>query len=199
MTKQTHYPSYDVLEHKNTWDDHTQSIVTARLVREKDYRFLTLTEAEVLRSWCMRLVDDGRAEIIQYTLCHIDQTLMENLGEGQRKDKVPNARMLIRTGISAVEAMAQRQQLKHFFHLPSDEQHRIMQAISEGTAGPKDIWGDLPQKELFLKLMTLTYEAYFSHPTVWSEIGYGGPAYPRGYLRTEGKHLDPWEAKREDD
>ncbi|WP_369127188.1 hypothetical protein [Paenibacillus antri] len=40
----------------------------------------------------------------------------------------------------------------------------------------------------------MTLEAYYSHPAVWSEIGYGGPAYPRGYVRTQLGQLDPWEA-----
>ncbi|KQX56587.1 hypothetical protein ASD40_04085 [Paenibacillus sp. Root444D2] len=30
---------------------------------------------------------------------------------------------------------------------------------------------------------------------VWSEIGYAGPAYPRGYVRTQLGQLDPWEAQ----
>jgi len=32
---------------------------------------------------------------------------------------------------------------------------------------------------------------------VWSEMGYGGPAYPRGYYRIEAGVTDPWEAKAE--
>jgi len=25
--------------------------------------------------------------------------------------------------------------------------------------------------------------AFYSHPWAWNEIGYGGPAYPQGYMR----------------
>jgi len=25
--------------------------------------------------------------------------------------------------------------------------------------------------------------AFYSHPWAWNEIGFGGPAYPRGYIR----------------
>ena len=25
--------------------------------------------------------------------------------------------------------------------------------------------------------------AFYSHPWAWNEIGFGGPAYPRGYAR----------------
>jgi hypothetical protein len=36
--------------------------------------------------------------------------------------------------------------------------------------------------------------AYYSHPHAWSEIGFGGPANPRGYVRIYFDRRDPWEA-----
>ena len=36
--------------------------------------------------------------------------------------------------------------------------------------------------------------AYYSHPSSWNEIGWGGPASPRGYVRTGYDERDPWEA-----
>lgn len=56
--------------------------------------------------------------------------------------------------------------------------------------------GALPQKALFKKLLGLAVEAHASHPAVWSEMGYAGPAYPRGYYRIERGLTDPWEPRR---
>ena len=36
--------------------------------------------------------------------------------------------------------------------------------------------------------------AYYAHPTAWNEIGWGGPASPRGYVRMGYNERDPWEA-----
>jgi hypothetical protein len=36
--------------------------------------------------------------------------------------------------------------------------------------------------------------AYYAHPSAWSEIGWGGPASPRGYVRLDFNDRDPWEA-----
>jgi hypothetical protein len=36
--------------------------------------------------------------------------------------------------------------------------------------------------------------AYYAHPTAWSEMGFGGPAGPRGYVRMDPDERDPWEA-----
>ena len=56
-------------------------------------------------------------------------------------------------------------------------------------------WGDL-RCEVFFK-MRLGHDivlAYYGHPTAWSEIGWGGPASPRGYVRLGMDERDPWEA-----
>ncbi len=32
-------------------------------------------------------------------------------------------------------------------------------------------------------VMRAVLGAFYSHPWAWNEIGFGGPAYPRGYMR----------------
>lgn len=197
MSKSTHYPSYDVMIHYEHWDDHTQQIVKSRLIREKPFAFLTAVEAEILRSWCSRLVDDVRGEIIQYVLGHIDQTLSDNRGEAQRKPGVAPAPSLIRSGLKALDASCQLLHTQRFFQMENKAQIALMTTISNEEAEPAHIWAAIPQKEFFKKLLTLTIEAYYSHPTIWSEIGYAGPAYPRGYIRARPGQWDSWEAKLE--
>ncbi|MGH6677602.1 MAG: gluconate 2-dehydrogenase subunit 3 family protein, partial [Bradyrhizobium sp.] len=34
----------------------------------------------------------------------------------------------------------------------------------------------------------------YAHPAAWSEIGFGGPASPRGYVRLGANRRDEWEA-----
>ena len=57
-------------------------------------------------------------------------------------------------------------------------------------------WGDLPAGGFFLHvLLKQTVGIYYSHPAAWSEIGFGGPASPRGYVRLGFNERDPWEAE----
>ena len=35
-------------------------------------------------------------------------------------------------------------------------------------------------------------EAFYAHPLAWNEIGFPGPAYPRGYASLAGREL--WES-----
>ena len=35
--------------------------------------------------------------------------------------------------------------------------------------------------------------AFYAHPWAWNEIGFGGPAYPRGYKNLGLDRREPWE------
>ena len=37
--------------------------------------------------------------------------------------------------------------------------------------------------------------AFYSHPWAWNEIGFGGPAYPRGYARLGVGLSESWEGE----
>jgi hypothetical protein len=58
-------------------------------------------------------------------------------------------------------------------------------------------WADLPPARFFKDvLLKAAAGFYYAHPDAWSEIGFGGPASPRGYVRLGFDQRDPWEAKR---
>lgn len=191
----TRYPSYDVMDEQHAWDEHTRSIVLQRLHTTGGYRFLTDLEAEALRAWCSLLVDDRRPEAIRYVLDHIDQSLFDGI-ESERRPRVPEARSLIRDGLRTLDAACQAVYARRFFDLAEERQRQLMSDIEGGEATPVSLWRQTNGPLFFRKLLALTVEGYYSHPAVWSEIGYGGPAYPRGYVRMET--LDPWEAREED-
>ncbi|MFC5451106.1 gluconate 2-dehydrogenase subunit 3 family protein [Paenibacillus aestuarii] len=197
MSYVSHYPSFDVMKEQDEWDDHTQTIVTSRLNLKISYHFLTAAETEILRLICSILVNDQRPEVLDFILSHIDQTLHQSPGESQRKANVPHAAALVRSGLQAIDQGARMTYNSSFSDLDTQRQIQYLERISESLAEPQDAWRNIPQEDLFKKLMQLTVEAYCSHPSVWSEIGYAGPAYPRGYVRTGLGQLDPWEAQPE--
>jgi hypothetical protein len=70
----------------------------------------------------------------------------------------------------------------------------LLKAIQNGAVDEKP-WGDLSPKLFFKKrLLHDVVSAYYAHPAAWSEIGFGGPASPRGYVRMFFDRRDPWEA-----
>ena len=44
-------------------------------------------------------------------------------------------------------------------------------------------WEQLNVKRAWSVCMRMILAAFYSHPWAWNEIGFGGPAYPRGYMR----------------
>lgn len=185
------------MNEKDEWDDHTQTIVTSRTKKNDGYQFLTSAEAEIIRRISSLLVNDESPEVLHFVVSHIDQSLHQSPGESQRKAGVPEAPALVRAGLKAMEEGARAQYGSSYVNLDLTEQKHYLQDVSKSKAEPQRLWAAIPQKELFNKLQNLTVEAYCSHPKVWSEIGYAGPAYPRGYVRTQLGQLDPWEAQPE--
>ena len=45
------------------------------------------------------------------------------------------------------------------------------------------VWDELPCARAWKVVMRGVLSAFYSHPWAWNEIGFGGPAYPRGYTR----------------
>ncbi|MDD4335508.1 MAG: gluconate 2-dehydrogenase subunit 3 family protein [Desulfotomaculaceae bacterium] len=193
----TRYPGYDILKEKEHWDDHTHEIVLKRLGPFPKHKFLNDYEAKMILAIAQHIVYDNRKEILDYVLHHIDNALSSTIGEDQRKVGTPVQKVLVREGLKAIDKLAKKQYKSSYLESDVQQQLSILAALQKGKAAKMDEWQTIPQKELFKKLATQITSAYYSHPTVWSEIGYGGPAYPRGYVRVERGLTDPWEAKRD--
>ena len=42
-------------------------------------------------------------------------------------------------------------------------------------------------------VMRAVVQGFYSHPWAWNEMGFGGPAYPRGYAALGAGHKEHWE------
>lgn len=56
-----------------------------------------------------------------------------------------------------------------------------------------DQWHDLDVKHVWSLWTRYACTAYYSHPAAWNEIGFSGPAYPRGYKIAGVDKLEPFE------
>jgi hypothetical protein len=68
----------------------------------------------------------------------------------------------------------------------SQEQLEIVGAFADGELD----WPDLDSSTAWSVIMRGALAAFYSHPWAWNEIGFGGPAYPRGYARFGSPHLE---------
>src|SRR5436190_403000 len=71
--------------------------------------------------------------------------------------------------------------------------HRLSRGELHGGA-----WASLNVGRAFGVVMRYVCAAFYAHPWAWNEIGFGGPAYPRGYAAFGNPKLgeeEHWEAK----
>lgn len=191
----SHYPDFDVLEEQGAWDEYTRSIVLQRTRELPPLQFLTPPEVAILACVLQQLLVEDRAPVLAFITSHFDRRLASTVGESQRKTDVPPEADLVRRGLGAIDAVATARHGRSFADCSSDWQLQILAALQKGQLEVVTEMQGIPQKELFQKMLTLAAEAFSSHPTVWSEMGYAGPAYPRGYYRLDRGVLDPWEPR----
>ncbi len=81
-----------------------------------------------------------------------------------------------------------------FAEMPNHEQDALLSAMQAGRISGER-WAGIDAKTFFeRRILVDVPPLYYGHPKAWNEIGFGGPASPRGYVRLDGNRLDPWEA-----
>ncbi len=185
----THYADFDVLNEQGAWDAFTRSLVRQRLNPPAPS---TLTEAETrtLRAAVRHLVCEDGQDVLDFVIAHFDTRVRSTAGEGQRKVGLPAEAALVRQGLLAIDALARVRHGTGFAECDEQQQFRMLSALQNGE---NTEMAGIPQQELFKKLLGIAVDACASHPAVWSEMGYAGPAYPRGYYRLDRGIRDPWE------
>ena len=192
------YPGYDVLNKRNSvsWNDKTREVIDSRLAVDPNrHLFFTDEEWPTIRAVCARIVPQTVARPRPVPLAAmLDEKLHTNGGDGYRYAELPPMREAWRRGLAALDAEAKTRHGRRFHDLGPLEQDDILKAVQEGSVH-KTAWRDLPARSFFKKRVLYDIVSlYYTHPTSWNEIGFGGPASPRGYVRMNFDRRDPWEA-----
>jgi hypothetical protein len=197
---QARYPGYDVLAKWNSpsFDDSTRRVLTARLDAVPPRRFLDEAEWALLEAVNARLLPQPeRTHPIPITPW-IDAMLHEDRGEGYRHPGVPPLREAWRRGLAAVQDEARRRHDRRFAELGEAEQEALLRALADDHA-ESPLWREVTPgfaRHFFTDYLLKTAAGiYYAHPEAWNEIGFGGPASPRGYVRLGLDARDPWEGK----
>ncbi len=73
-------------------------------------------------------------------------------------------------------------------------QDEVLKTIHDGDPEASGgSWDRLPTHYFWMLLLQDAIGAYYAHPWAWDEVGFGGPAYPRAYMRLEHGMPEPWE------
>lgn len=99
-----------------------------------------------------------------------------------------------KAALAAIDAASREKHAAAFHELSPNHQDALIRQMQKNELrGP--LWRGMPSQLFFAqRVLHDIVNAYYSHPTAWSEIGWGGPASPRGYVRLDADRRDPWEA-----
>jgi Gluconate 2-dehydrogenase subunit 3 len=192
------YPGYDVLSKRDTasWNEQTRRVVERRLaIDPQAHRFFSDEEWSTLCALCERIVPQPaeRARHIPVPAL-LDEKMVENSRDGYRHAQLPPMQDAWRRGLAALDAEAQSAHGVRFHELATAQRDALLRAMAQGDLHHA-AWGGTPARVFFKhRVLADVVKAYYAHPTAWSEIGWGGPASPRGYVRLQADRRDPWEA-----
>lgn len=185
------YPDYDILSETSHWDPVTRAVVMKRVEDVPPLRFFDEHEARTLRAFCdLVLAQDSEPRIPVLEM--VDEKLYENRLDGFRFHDMPpdpQTWKLVALKLDETAAREGGDPQEGFAGLDEETQCRIVDAFSKGELD----WGDLPVEKAWSVVMRAALSEFYSHPWAWNEIGFGGPAYPRGYARLGSGQREHWE------
>jgi Gluconate 2-dehydrogenase subunit 3 len=194
-TPQMHgrYPDYDVLEQIDHWDAETAAVVRRRVDHVPDLGFFSPDEARTLTAFCDDVLAQD-AEPRVPVLAFVDEKLRNGWLDGYRYDDMPDDRETWRVVAAGLDEAAREDGETGYASAPRALRESIVDRFAAGelTGG---VWGRVNVARAYGVVMRAALAAFYSHPWAWNEIGFGGPAYPRGYARLGVGLSEAWEGR----
>jgi hypothetical protein len=181
------FAGFDVLSEVDHWDDVTAGVVLSRLDPQPDYSFFTPAEQATADALFDRLLaqdDEPRIPVLHL----VDQRLALGMTDGWFYEDMPEDADAWRVTLAALDDDAQQTHHTHFHELDAAGQAALLQAVADA-----ETWHDLNAGHVWSLWTRYACAAFYSHPWAWNEIGFGGPAYPRGYKNIGVGARERWE------
>ncbi len=198
MKSPGYYPGYSVLAQQSYWDAATRSLILDRVTNLPPVRFFSAEEARLLETICDHIVpqDDRDSDCRIPLMPQIDKRLAANKIPGYQFEDMPSDREAYRLGLQAIDQIALHLHARPFIEIAPLDRDLILETLHDAKPpAAHEIWKRMPVHRFWMLLVQDCIEAYYSHPSSWDEIGFGGPAYPRGYMRLENGEPEPWEVE----
>jgi hypothetical protein len=181
------YPDYDVFDAIDSWDAATKRVVLARLEPPGPLRLFTAQEEPALRAFCDTVLAQDREPRVPVAEM-VDAKLADGRLDGYQYADMPDDRDTWRLVLRGLNHTA-TQGYQHEFARCADAQREAI--VSEFAQGRLvgGAWDELNVARAWTVVMRAVLAVFYSHPWAWTEIGFGGPAYPRGFMRLGGPGL----------
>jgi len=185
------FPGFDALTQIKHWDPVTVWVVLSRIGMAPDIRFFTPAEQAVATALCDRLLDqngEGKLPLVNV----IDARLSEQQTDGWRYEDMPEDGQAWRDTLAALDSEASARFGGGFANCSSEQQAVLIQEVQDLGA---ERWHGLCATHVWSLWTRYACSAFYAHPSAWSEIGFPGPAYPRGYKNPGIDAREPFEVR----
>jgi hypothetical protein len=187
--ERTRFPGLDATAQAPHWDAATTGVVLARTAMPPGIRFFTPSQEAIATGLCDQLLGQADEPLVPL-VAMIDARLAEQQTDGWHYADLPEDGQAWRATLGHLDEDAREKFGRGFAECPGDEQQAVIQAVQDLGSGE---WHGLPASRVWSLWTRYACTAFYSHPAAWDEIGFPGPAYPRGYKNAGVGKREPFE------
>jgi len=190
------YPGFDVLNQAPHWDQVTKDLIEARVrTSPPAVTFFSATERGCAHALLNDLTGQDRDDAPVPVTQLVEARLAAGETDGWRYADMPEDGQAWRDTLGYLDADAQDRCGTSFADAAEADRHRLIQAVQDLSG---EDWHGLPAKHVWSLWTRYACTALYAHPDVWAEMGFPGPAYPRGYKNIGVDKLEPYEVRDAD-
>jgi hypothetical protein len=182
------FPGFDPLSQAPHWDQVTADLITARTSPRPAPRFFTPAERASAAALLDQLAGQASEPLGVPIADMVDARLADGETDGWRYDDMPEDGQAWRDTLGYLDADARARCGAGFADLAERDQQAVIGAVQDSKE-----WHGLPAARVWSLWTRYACTALYSHPSAWSEMGFPGPAYPRGYKNAGVGKLEPFE------
>lgn len=183
------FPGFDVMSEAGHWDPVTRELIESRLGPPPADEFFSETERATAAALCDQLTGQHESPRVP-VLETVESRLAKNRTDGWHHETLPIDRETWRDSLAFLDADAMAAYGERFATVSRGRQVEVLTSIQ--NLGGRE-WHGMPAGQVWNLWMRYVCAAFYSHPWAWNEIGWPGPAYPRGYKNAGINKREPFE------
>lgn len=166
------------LGERGHWDEATSALILERTQNPPRVTFFTAEEEAVVSPMLDRLVGQDEEGAARVPLINpVDGRLAAGETDGWHHADLPADSEVWRRTARFLDEDARERHGSGFATSTREQQEAILEAVHR----TKGAWHGMPAGRLWDLWLRYACTAFYSFPSVWDEMGFPGPAYPRGY------------------
>jgi hypothetical protein len=185
------FPGFDAAAEAGHWDPVTAGVVLSRVGMAPGIRFFTPAEEAIAIALCDRLLGQDSDPLVPVA-AFIDARLAAAETDGWRYADLPEDGQAWRDSLHDLDADAHAKFSWGFAKCEPADQDVLIQAVQDLGSGD---WHGRNAAHVWSLWTRYACTAFYAHPSAWTEIGFPGPAYPRGYKNTGVDAREPFEVR----